>query len=93
MSHMKNTPPSVIDDQAGGATDQVGIGPTSAAGLEASEMPDHGRGPAETNIGKEMGRKLPMDTGGIVGATDAGLAAEVDVSKARDHGGGGRGKN
>ena len=86
--------PDVRDDQSGGATDQAGVGPASIAGAEASELPDHGRGGPETNIGKQMGRKLPQDTGGIVGATDAGLAAEVDVSKARDHGGGGgRGKN
>ncbi len=92
MSHKEKSSPSVIDDQTGGATDQVGIGPTSAAGLEASEMPDHGRGPAETNMGKEAARKLPGQTGGVVGnGTDSGLAAEPGLANARDHGH--RGKN
>ncbi len=90
MSHKDKTTPSVIDDQTGGATDQVGEGTTSIAGAEASELPDHGRGPAETNIGKEMGRKLPQDTGGVVGG-DAGLRGEPEVAKAKDHGG--RGHN
>ena len=90
MSHHDKTAPNVIDDQTGGATDQVGEGTTSIAGAEASELPDHGRGPAETNIGKEMGRKLPMDTGGTVGG-NVGIRGEPDVAKAADHGG--RGKN
>ncbi len=37
-----------------------------------------------------MGRKLPMDTGGVVGG-NVGLRGEPDVAKAADHGG--RGKN
>ncbi len=90
MSHKDKTAPSVIDDQTGGATDQVGEGTTSIAGAEASELPDHGRGPAETNIGKEMGRRLPAETGGAVGG-NVGLRGEPDVAKAADHGG--RGKN
>ena len=95
MPDQAKTPPNVIDDQSGGATDQRGMGPTSIAGAEASELPDHGRGGPETNIGKEMGRKLPGETGGLVGSgTEVGLAGDPDPSKARDHGpGGGRGKN
>ena len=64
MSTKNHYTPSVRDDQTGGATDQTGVGPESIAGAEASELPDHGRGGPETNIGKEMGRKLPQDTGG-----------------------------
>lgn len=91
--HQKTTgSTSVIDDQTGGATDQVGEGTTSIAGAEASELPDHGRGPAETNMGKEAARKLPGQTGGLVGSgTDAGMASEPDAADARDHGH--RGKN
>ena len=87
MSTKNKSTPSVTDDQSGGATDQTGVGPTSIAGAEASELPDHGRGGPETNIGKEMGRKLPGQTGGIVGGDEVGLAGEPDIAKAKDHGG------
>ena len=87
MSQKQSTAPSVIDDQTGGATDQTGTGPTSIAGAEASELPDHGRGPVETNIGKEMGRKLPGQTGAVASGTDVGLAGTPDAADARDHGG------
>ena len=72
----------------GGATDQVGIGPTDIDGAEASELPDKGRGPVETDFGKEARRKMPQRTGGIVGdGTDVGLDALPDIADARDHGG------
>ena len=87
MSHQNQSAPSVIDDQSGGATDQVGEGPRDIAGAEASELPDHGRGGSETNIGKEMGRKLPGQTGGIIGGDEVGIRGEPDVAKAADHGG------
>ncbi len=90
MSNQNKPSQRVTDDQTGGATDQVGEGPTSTAGAEASELPDHGRGGPETNIGKEMARKLPGDTGGVVGG-NVGLRGEPDVAKAADHGG--RGHN
>jgi hypothetical protein len=70
----------------GGATDQVGIGPTDIDGAEASELPDKGRGPVETNPGKELRRKTPAQTGGTVGG-DVGIEATPDVADARDHGG------
>ena len=70
----------------GGATDQVGIGPTDIDGAAASELPDGGRGTVDPR--KELGRRLPGQTGGIVGdATDTGLAGDPDVADARDHGG------
>ena len=80
LKHKKHTPD-------GGATDQVGIGPTGIEGAEASELPDHGRGLPDTDPGKELARKLPGQTGGIVGdGTDGGLASEPDLADARDHG-------
>ncbi len=72
---------------AGGIPDrdqQVG----SINDLAASDLPDKGRGPVETNIGKELGRRLPKDTG-IVSApgVDVGMRgtkADYDLDK---HGG------
>jgi hypothetical protein len=84
MSHKDKTAPRVTDDQTGGATDQVGEGTTSIAGAEASELPDHGRGPVETNIGKEMGRKLPQQTGGVVEG-DVGTPALPNAARAKGH--------
>ena len=71
----------------GGATDQVGIGPTDIDGAEASELPDHGRGSVDTNLGKQAARKLPGQTGGLGGdGDDVGLAGEPDIADAREHG-------
>ena len=70
----------------GGATDQVGIGPQDIEVAEASELPDHGRGPVETNIGREMGRKLPQETGGIIGGEGSGLAGEPELHNLGRHG-------
>ena len=36
------------------------VGPRSIDGVEASDLPDNGRGPVETNPGKELRRKLPQ---------------------------------
>jgi len=62
------------------------IGPRSVQGLEASELPDKGRGPIETNIGKELRRKLPQQTGAIEEGTDVGMRAVPDTADAKDHG-------
>jgi hypothetical protein len=85
MSHKDKTAPRVADDQTGGATDQVGVGTTSIAGAEASELADHGRGPVETNIGKEMGRKLPQQTGGVI-EDDTGTAGIPGAAEVRNKG-------
>jgi len=62
------------------------VGPTDIGGVEASELPDRGRGPVETNIGKELRRKPPGKTG--ENATgEVGLRGEPDVADAKDHGG------
>ena len=66
--------------------DFLKVGPTDADGVEASDLPDHGRGPVETNIGKELRRKPPMRTGeNETGET--GLRGNPEVADAADHGG------
>ena len=77
---------SKIRRPEGGATDQVGVGPTDIEGAEASELPDKGRGPVETDRGKELRRKPPAQTGGVIGG-DVGIEATPDIADARDHGG------
>jgi hypothetical protein len=67
-------------------SDYAKVGPRSVQGLEASELPDKGRGPVETNIGKELRRKLPQDTGAIGEGTDVGMRATPDSADAKDHG-------
>lgn len=62
-------------------------GPTSIEGVEASDLPDGGRGPVEQDPHHEHSRKLPQQTGGEIGnATDVGLHATPDAAEARDHG-------
>jgi hypothetical protein len=63
------------------------IGPRSIEGVEASDLPDKGRGPVEQDFGREAGRKLPHQTGGKIGdATDTGIRAMPDTADAKDHG-------
>jgi hypothetical protein len=62
------------------------VGPTSIEGVEASDLPDKGRGPVETDFGKEAGRNLPQQTGeDSMGQT--GLRAEGDIVEADARGG------
>lgn len=61
-------------------------GPTSVQGLEASELPDKGRGGPETSPGKELARKLPIQTGAVGEGADVGLAATPESADQRDHG-------
>ena len=50
------------------------VGPTSIDGVEARDLPDGGRGSAETDHHREHARKLPHQTGGEIGSgTDVGL--------------------
>ncbi len=69
------------------------VGPTSIQGVEASDLPDKGRGTVDQNIGKAMARKTPDQTGGTPQETgsDVGIRAFPDVADAKDHGP--RGKN
>jgi len=62
------------------------VGPRSVEGLEASELPDGGRGDQFTNISKEAGRKLPPQTGQWGSDGDTGLRGDRDVADAKDHG-------
>lgn len=66
------------------------VGPLSIAGVEASDLPDGGRGSVETDRGKESARNVPQNTGGIVGG-NVGLRGTPNLAKADEHGG--RGKN
>ncbi len=68
-----------------GSVDQRRQGPTSLQGAEASELPDKGRGPVETDPGREAARKTPGQTGGVIGG-DTGLRAMPDSAEADDHG-------
>ena len=67
---------------------RVRPGPDSVQGLEASELPDKGRGGVDQNIGKAMKRKTPDHTGGLPQRTggDVGLRAMPDAADADDHG-------
>lgn len=66
-------------------SDYEKVGPTSIEGVEASDLPDKGRGPLSTNIGKEAGRKLPPQTGEWE-TGDTGLRGDPDVADAEEHG-------
>ena len=64
------------------------VGPRSIEGVEASDLPDKGRGTVDQNIGKAMARKTPDKTGGLPQDTggDVGLRAMPDDADAADHG-------
>ena len=62
------------------------VGPKSIQGVEASDLPDKGRGSVNTNYGKEAGRKPPHRTGGTVGG-DVGMRAMPDIAESDDSGG------
>jgi len=62
------------------------IGPRSIEGVEASDLPDEGRGPVETDFGKEAGRDLPQHTGGEIGG-DSGLRGDAAERRAAKFGG------
>src|SRR4051812_20990041 len=62
------------------------VGPLSIDGVEASDLPDHGRGPVETNPGKELRRRLPQSTGAIEPTAEVGLRGEPEIADADQHG-------
>jgi hypothetical protein len=66
------------------------VAPLTDDGVEASDLPDGGRGPVETDFGKEAARNLPQQTGGTIGG-QVGMRGHPDnvQSDAR----GGRKKN
>lgn len=69
----------------GRLNDYEKVGPTSIDGVEASDLPDKGRGDASTNISKEAGRKLPQQTGEWE-TGDTGLKGDPDIADADEHG-------
>ena len=78
---------SNVEQNPGVPSDFAKVGPRSIEGVEASDLPDSGRGPVETSPGKELRRKLPQTTGGEIGsATDVGIRGEPDVADAEGHG-------
>jgi hypothetical protein len=66
-------------------TDFEKVGPRSIEGVEASDLPDKGRGDLSTNPSKEAGRKLPQQTGQW-DEGDTGLRADPEVADAGEHG-------
>ena len=65
---------------------------TDQSGLEASELPGHGRDePADTNVQEEMGRNLPQQHGGGDGIDqEGGLRGDREISDADRRGSRGR---
>ena len=62
-------------------------GPTSTEGVEASQLPDGGRGGVETDAGHQLDRSLPQNTGETRGSTinnDIGLTGHPDAREADD---------
>ena len=64
------------------------VGPLSTQGVEASDLPDKGRGSVDENIGKTIRRKTPDKTGGSPQETggDVGIRAMPGSADAADHG-------
>lgn len=79
----QDTEPTSQD--TGRLKDYEKVGPTSIGGVEASDLPDKGRGPITTNASKEAGRKLPPQTGEWESG-DTGLRGDPDIADAEEHG-------
>lgn len=73
-------------DPSPGSIDERLPGPTSIQGVEASDLPDGGRGSVETNYGKEAGRLLPQQTGGVIGGA-VGERGSPELTQADARGG------
>ncbi len=74
-------------------TRQHPTGPTSIEGVEASDLPDQGRGSVNTDPGHELARTSPHKTGGPIGDAnggDVGIRGTPDVAEADQHGNRGR---
>ena len=72
-------------NEAYSPADYEKVGPRSIEGVEASDLPDKGRGDTSTEISKEAGRKLPQQTGQW-GSGDTGLRANANIADAKKHG-------
>jgi hypothetical protein len=63
------------------------VGPQSVDGIEASDLPDKGRGSPEQEQHYDIARKPMNHQGGVIGnGTDPGLRADPDLAEADDHG-------
>src|SRR5206468_4203114 len=62
------------------------VGPLSIEGVEASDLPDKGRGDVFTIPSKEAGRNLPQNTGQYGSGADTGLRADPEVAEAAKSG-------
>jgi hypothetical protein len=62
------------------------VAPLTDDGVEASNLPDGGRGPVETDFGKEAARNLPNQTGGPIGG-QTGMRGHPDNVQADARGG------
>jgi hypothetical protein len=82
----KTTPAPKSPPARGRNKDYRKVGPTSIEGVEASDLPDKGRGPVETNMGKEARRNIPNRTGGVIGG-EVGMRGMPDVTEADARGG------
>ena len=80
----KRTKPSNTSGSRSPA-DYAKVGPTSIEGVEASDLPDKGRGDVFTDPSREAGRRLPQQTGEW-GAGDTGLAGDPEIADSRQHG-------
>ena len=69
------------------ALERRGEGPKDEKGLEASQLPDGGRGEAEVH--KDLARKTPVETGGVINEDgergDVGLRGTPDVADLHDN--------
>jgi hypothetical protein len=64
------------------------VGPRSIEGVEASDLPDKGRGSVDENPGKALKRRTPDRTGGTPQETggDVGMRATRAAGDAARHG-------
>ena len=62
------------------------VGPLSIEGVEASDLPDKGRGDVFTNPSKESARKLPQQMGDT-GDGQVGIRGNPDIAQAAKSGG------
>ena len=84
-------------EPADAALEWRGRGPTDEKGLEASQLPDGGKGTVDPH--KELSRKAPEETGGVIGSDgeqgDVGLRGTpeaAEAGKSAGKGGGATGK-
>jgi hypothetical protein len=84
QQHLQEQPGEEISKSAKHFAD---AGPVSIEGVEANDLPDHGRGPVETDLGHEGKRRLPQQDGTI--DDEGGMRASMDINDADKYGHGG----